>query len=89
MVYVDDFKMSGPKENLSTGRQLIRQGIKTDEPNAVSKCLGCEHIIRDTIVNGKPIHEMECNMRPVMEQCVDSYLEQTKKSKSDLRPAKT
>eukprot|EP00972_Heterocapsa_arctica_P104721 15432971-Heterocapsa_arctica.AAC.1 len=32
---------------------------------------------------------MEYNMRPFMEQCVDSYLELTKKSKSDFRPAKT
>eukprot|EP00972_Heterocapsa_arctica_P008935 1310476-Heterocapsa_arctica.AAC.1 len=58
MVYVDDFKMYGPQENLSTVWQLICQGIKTDEAEPVSKCLGCEHIIRDTIVNGKPVREM-------------------------------
>eukprot|EP00972_Heterocapsa_arctica_P029195 4293310-Heterocapsa_arctica.AAC.1 len=61
--------MAGPKENLSKGWQLIRQGIKTDEPKPVSKCLGCERIVRDTVVNGKPVRDMEYNMRPFMEQC--------------------
>eukprot|EP00972_Heterocapsa_arctica_P015628 2300541-Heterocapsa_arctica.AAC.1 len=60
-----------------------------DEPKPVSKCLGCERIIQDIIVNGKPVREMEYNTRPFMEQCVDSYLELINKSKSDLRPAET
>eukprot|EP00972_Heterocapsa_arctica_P075704 11165723-Heterocapsa_arctica.AAC.1 len=77
MVYVDDFKMSGPMENLSTGWQLIRRGIKTDEPKPVSRCLGCEN----------PVRNMENNMRPFMEQCVDSYQGINKESKSDLCPA--
>ncbi len=51
MVYVDVFKMSGPKQN----QYFIRQGIKTDGPKPVSKCLGCEHIIRDTTINGKQV----------------------------------
>eukprot|EP00972_Heterocapsa_arctica_P039539 5823724-Heterocapsa_arctica.AAC.1 len=41
------------------------------------------------MVNGKPVREMEYSMRPFMEQWVDSYVELNKKSKSDLRPAKT
>eukprot|EP00972_Heterocapsa_arctica_P112535 16432357-Heterocapsa_arctica.AAC.1 len=32
---------------------------------------------------------MEYNMRPFMEQCVESYLVLAKKEKSDLRPAST
>eukprot|EP00972_Heterocapsa_arctica_P012949 1902647-Heterocapsa_arctica.AAC.2 len=32
---------------------------------------------------------MEYNMRPFMEQCVESYIVLAKKEKSDLRPALT
>ena len=33
MVCVDDFKMSGPMENMSEGWKLIRTSIETDEPS--------------------------------------------------------
>ena len=36
MVYVDDFKMSGPSANFAKGWSMIRQKIKTDEPHAVT-----------------------------------------------------
>ena len=89
MVYVDDLKMAGPSANFSKAWELIRQSIKTDEPHAVTKCLGCEHIIRATHVGGVSVNEIEYNMRPFFEQCVDSYLELTKKFKDTLKPAKT
>ena len=54
----------------------------------VNKCLGCEHV-RDTNVGGVAVKEIEYNMRPFFEQCVDSYLTLSNKSKSDLKPAKT
>ena len=41
VVYVNDFKMAGPSESLPTARQLIRSGIKTEEPEELSKHLGC------------------------------------------------
>ena len=50
MVYVDDFKMSGPSANFAKGWSMIRQKVKTDEPRAVTKCLGCEHLVCDTNV---------------------------------------
>ena len=89
MVYVDDFKMSGPSANFEKGWSLIRQKIKTDEPHAVTKCLGCEHLIRDTNVGGVSVKQMEYNMRPFFEQCVESYLTLTKKTIDTLKPAKT
>ena len=50
MVHVDDFKMAGPSANFAKGWSMIRQRIKADEPHAVTKCLGCEHLVRDTNV---------------------------------------
>ena len=48
MVYVDDFKMTGPSAKFAKGWSLIRQRVKTDEPHTVTECLGCEHLVRDT-----------------------------------------
>ena len=31
VVYVDDFKLAGPKENLAKGWALIRQGLDVDD----------------------------------------------------------
>ena len=75
--------MSGPSANFAKGWSMIRQ-IKTDEPHAVTKCLGCEHLVCDTNVGGVSVKQMEYNMRPFFEQCVDSYLTLTKKDISTL-----
>ena len=79
MVYVDDFKMSGPSASFAKGWSMIRLKIKTDEPHAGTKRLGCEHLVCDTHVGGVSVKQMEYNMRPFFEQCVDSYLTLTKK----------
>ena len=47
-VYVDGFKMAGPSANFTEAWGLMRQKFKTDEPHAVTICLGCEHLVRDT-----------------------------------------
>ena len=45
-VYVDDFKMAGPKENLAKGWELIGSRIDMDTPTPIGRYLGCEHISR-------------------------------------------
>ena len=45
VIYVDDFKMSGPRNGVKQGWALIRKGIVTDEPCPLSKYLGCKHRI--------------------------------------------
>jgi hypothetical protein len=47
VVYVDDFKLAGPKECLEEGWALIRQGIKTDIPHDVGLYLGCIHRVSE------------------------------------------
>ena len=78
MVCVDGFKMAGPSANFIEAWSLIRQKIKTDEPHAVTKCLGCEHRVRDTNVGCVLVKQIEYNTRPFFEQCVESYLALTK-----------
>ena len=43
VVYVDDFKLSGPKKNLAEGWTLIGRGITMGSSGPVGRYLGCHH----------------------------------------------
>ena len=89
VVYVDDFKMSGPKTNLSEGWKAIRKGIVTDDPKPVNKCLGCQHDVKTINKGGIDTTTVEYNMEDFLKQCVSSYLELAKLKEGDLNPVKT
>jgi len=79
VVYVDEFKLSGPEENLQRGWQLIRSGIRTEDPTKLGLYLGCKHeesvrVLPDT---GKRVRVMEYNMEDFLRSCVDRYKELT------------
>eukprot|EP00959_Pyramimonas_sp_CCMP1952_P122612 2563316-Pyramimonas_sp.AAC.1 len=49
-MYVDDFKLSGPKENIEQGWRFLQEasegcpmGVEIDPPTNVGRYLGCEH----------------------------------------------
>ena len=52
VVYVDDFKMSGPSESLSIGWDLIGRVITMEPPGNVRRYLGCEHEFAAADVQG-------------------------------------
>ena len=41
-IYVDDFKMSGPIENMEKGWALLRSKIDMEDPTPVGLYLGCQ-----------------------------------------------
>ena len=43
VVYVDDFKLAGPKEHLSKGWELIKSAVDIGEPEAYDRYFGCHH----------------------------------------------
>ena len=43
-VYVDDFKMAGPTDNIDKGWKLISSKIDMEPPEDVGRYLGCEHV---------------------------------------------
>ena len=49
VVYVDDFKMSGPKENMPKGWDLIASKIDMDKPGEVNRYLGCDHKVTHNV----------------------------------------
>ena len=52
VVYVDDFKMSGPSESLSIGWDLIGRVITMEAPGTLKRYLGCEHEFAAADVQG-------------------------------------
>ncbi len=89
MVYVDDFKMSGPSENLSKGWSLIRGRIKTDDPAPVNRCLGCEHRVNVVKRGGHTYREIEYDMQDFMSDCVKQYVTLSGVDEKTLRPVST
>jgi len=45
IVYVDDFKMSGPVDSLQEGWRKLRKGLIMDEPTPAGKFLGCTNVV--------------------------------------------
>ena len=89
MVYVDDFKMYGPIENMSKGWKFIRTSIQTDEPSPLGKCLGCNQIIKEVSINGKKVRQMISDMEQFMVQCVETYLTAANKTCDSFKYAAT
>jgi len=79
VVYVDDFKLSGPKGSLDEGWDLIRQGIKTDVPHDVGLYLGCIHRVAEKVLpdTGAKVRVMEYDMEEFPVSCVERYKELT------------
>ena len=73
MVYVDDFKMSGPAGNLEAGWRTITEGIKLVGIGPVSSYLVCDHATFDGTIDTKPVRESQYTMQPFMESCVDAH----------------
>ena len=44
-VYVDDFKMAGPKRSMASAWADIRKGVKTGDPEPAGFYLGCRHVL--------------------------------------------
>ena len=76
VVYVDDFKMSGPRKTLiRTGWSLIRKGLHIEPPVPFGVYLGCSHEEGTMKVGDITARTMPYNMEDFLSSCVDRYLE--------------
>ena len=75
VVYVDDFKLSGPKENLSKGWSLIRKGLDIEPPVPIGVYLGCSHEEGTMKIGDIVARTMTYNMEDFLSSCVERYLE--------------
>ena len=73
-IYVDDFKMSGPKENIAKGWASIREDIEMEDPTTPSLYLGCEQSMHDiTMPSGAKVRMMCYEMENFLDSCVKRY----------------
>ena len=76
---MDDFKLSGPAENIAEGWRLIRRSIKTDEPHPVDQFLRCKHVAFERVLSdaGATARGMEYDMESLLQSSVERYKELT------------
>jgi len=74
VVYVDDFKMSGPREHMDKGWRLIRSRVHRGDPAPASLYLGCLHEFHDVkMLDGKRARAVVYNMEEYLKSTVEKY----------------
>ena len=74
VVYVDDFKLSGPSEALAPGWRSLRQGLDLDRPEPSGLYLGCKH---ESFQIGSTCRGIIYNMESFFRECIDLYIQLT------------
>ena len=77
MVYVDDFKLSGPVENLAKGWELLRKDLHLGNAGPAGQFLGCNHreYQAPSPWTGKTVRCVEWDMEDFLKKCVEDYKE--------------
>jgi len=79
MIYVDDFKMSGPVEAMKKMWVELRKTIDIEQEPEVGHFLGCRHSIREvTLPNGNKARMMTYDTSDFLKSCVERYEELAK-----------
>ena len=74
IIYVDDFKLAGPQENLAEGWRLIRKNIVIEDPGPVAHFLGCTHRVGVCrLSSGSLARTMVYDMENFLQQCLEAY----------------
>ena len=75
-IYVDVFKLAGPKGNLAEGWTLLRSCRDIGREADTGMYLGCNVIkLSFTLSTGDHVNGVVYDMEPFLEQCVARYLE--------------
>ena len=90
IVYVDDFKMSGPKENMPKGWELIKKGLDLEGHGPVRNHLGCVHVEGTAkSKDGKTVRTMTYDMESFLDSSVEAYCNLAGVSRKSLRKVAT
>ena len=77
VIYVDDFKVAGPKDSMKEAWALLRSGsdkLDMDDPQSLDSYLGCKHhIIPAKAPDGTPVTRIEYDMEPFLVTCLKAY----------------
>ncbi|MFM7985569.1 MAG: hypothetical protein ACKPKO_40275, partial [Candidatus Fonsibacter sp.] len=77
-VYVDDFKMSGPKGNMIAGWQALRGGLHIELEQRIGDkgavYLGCRHVVKSLkLASGRVVTTMTYDMEDFLRSCIERY----------------
>ena len=79
VVYVDDMKLSGPKDKMKETWKALSQNLNLEEPKGdvtgTHTFLGCIHKRSSKIVNGVKVETMEYDVKASVKKAVDKYKE--------------
>ena len=76
VLYVDDFLMSGPEENMDIMWERISKVLKIDDPGAMGLYLGCIHEEGSIKTeNGTTVRTMTFNQEGLFREKVAKYME--------------
>ena len=76
VVYVDDFKMAGPQQNLAQGWSMLRRHLKIEPETGLDMYLCCNQSRGNvTLGNGHRVTTVTYDMEQFLHSCVDRYLE--------------
>ena len=84
VVYVDDFKLAGPKALMKECWDPIRRGTRTDDPFPVGKHVECDHKTSQRL-DPKSGAKLRDDMSDFMRSCIDRYVELAGVDRSSLR----
>ena len=74
-IYVDDFKLAGPVENLTEGWALLRSRLEIGPEAKTGMYLGCNVIKQEIrLANGVMARGIVYDMEAFLRQCVERYL---------------
>ena len=75
IIYVDDFKLAGKKQNFSEAwRRIVDGGIVLDEPSALNHFLGCRHIKSEVVrADNSVVTTMEYDFESSLRNSVARY----------------
>ena len=75
VIYVDDFKLAGPTDNLKAGWNLLRTKLGIEPETAPGHYLGCDQrMVEAKLGDGTRVKRIIYDMKSFMEQCVERYL---------------
>jgi len=76
VIYVDDLKLAGPKENLAKGWEMLRSKLKIEPETDLGLYLGCLLSKGSSeLHDGTSVSTMTCDMEGLLKLSAERYLE--------------
>ena len=89
IIYVDDFKLAGPEENMDKGWALLRTKLIIGPEGPLGMYLGCNQKREQITLHGGILANCVIyDMESFLEQCVNKYLEVAPRN-TKMKEAKT